>query len=141
MANVNNTVVNTVAIPTQPGRRGGTLRRGNPGNRGGKGRHSDKLREELRAVGARGIAKVVGPIIDADLVATLEEGGAIKVTPDPGLKLRAVDVALKYAIGPLQGVAEDVITDKLKATIALAHELLPDPEATVFVSRMRKIWK
>ena len=109
----------------QPGKNGGKLRRGNKGNKGGTGRPPNEIRRILREVGYGGIA------------AAIERGLKSR---DAATRLRALDLAFKYGLGPLQGVPEDVVTDRLRETIKAIHDALPEEQATLIVAKLRKIW-
>lgn len=52
------------AIAVMPGKNGGQLRRGNPGNKGGNGRTPDALRAKLREIGQKKGIKFLNDLMD-----------------------------------------------------------------------------
>jgi hypothetical protein len=58
----------------------------------------------------------------------------------PSDRMRAVELLAKYGIGLAQGIPREEVVAKLKASLDLLKAQLPDPEATLMIARMRKIW-
>jgi hypothetical protein len=117
-----NSVVNSV----QPGRNGGTLRRGNEGNRGG-GRPPEALRQDIRKAAPAAI-RILKRFMRAKDI-------------EPRLVLRAAEFIVSTSLPPLTGVEREWVTGRLRHTIEMLHEVLPDPEATLIIARMRKVWR
>lgn len=59
---------------------------------------------------------------------------------EPRLGLRAAEFIVSTSLPPLHGVDREQVTGHLRRTIEMLKETLPDPEATLVVARMRKIW-
>jgi hypothetical protein len=116
-----NSVVNSV----QPGRNGGTLRRGNEGNRGGR-RPPEALRQDIRKAAPAAI-RILKRFMRAKDV-------------EPRLVLRPAEFIVSTSLPPLHGVDREWVTGRLRQTIEMLKETLPDPDATLAVARMRKIW-
>lgn len=71
--------------PTRPGKHGGRLLTGNPGNKGGTGRPPDAIRATCR------------DSFDTR-IATLEQI-ADDTNADPALRIRAIEALAKYGLG------------------------------------------
>jgi hypothetical protein len=119
---------NSVIYSVQPGRNGGTLRRGNKGNKGGRGRSPEALRQDIRKAAPMAIQVLQRFVTN--------EGKDI----EPRLQLRAAEFVFTASVPPLTGVPRDEVIAKLRESLNLLREQLPDPEATLMIARMRKIW-
>lgn len=139
-------LVTSKGVPARLAPTGGLLQTGNPGNKGGKGRPPDKLRERLRNTVARRV-RVIREIADGEpnqrvqvavgsllgylhckscgeAVALAEgvDGKAeitVKISASPKDRIAALDFAAKYGVGTtdtLTVVSEDVST-RLRSTI------------------------
>jgi hypothetical protein len=112
-------------IPVQvPGPRGGILNRG--GTFRGAGRKPSKIRDALR--------------LSFEKRYRVWESIADDEKSQPGDRMRAVELLAKYGIGLAQGIPREEVVEKLKASLDLLKAQLPDPEATLIIARMRKIW-
>jgi hypothetical protein len=121
-------VTNSVTMSaTMPGRNGGTLRRGNPGNAGGTGQPPSAIREKLRGSFEKRV-KVLETIADDK-------------TADACDRIRAVDTMAKYGLGALQDVPADEVRDRVSATIDAIRGTVTPEVAELIFTKLRGIWK
>ena len=94
-----------------PKHRYGKLSQGNPGNKGG-GRLPDVLRAEMRLI-LSGQLSVLTDIAEGRAIRRMKvgkDGEEVEawVSPEPGDRIRALDVLAKYGLGTQQEVSADV---------------------------------
>lgn len=107
-----------------PGTRGGTLRRGNPGNKGGRGRAPSEIRAACREKFDK-------------LLPKLDRIARAKTSKDSD-KVRAIDVLGKYGMD--QSVSLVDVKACLRQTTEEIREFLPPDQAEVLLGRIRPIW-
>lgn len=99
---------------------------GVPGNAGGTGRPSSELRARLRGM--------------LDERVTVLEEIASRGDASDGDRIRAIDTMLRYSVGQLTGVPDEVVTDKLRATVAIIRSSLPAEQAAAVLDRIKAVW-
>jgi hypothetical protein len=110
-----------------PQHHGGAVYSGGvPGHRGGPGRPPSALRERLRGSFEQRIAV---------LEAIADDEGA-----EPQDRIRAIDTLAKYGIGTLREVSVERVRDRLRQTLEVLREELPNNQAIHLISRLREIW-
>lgn len=150
-----------------PGPRGGKLRVGNPGNRGGLGATPSELRARLRGTFAERV-EVLERI--ADGTPTVRTRVALKdLLPhvacpncgETGLvarqghesveveglqsasnrdRLGALELAAKYGLGQLREVSTENVRERVKQTLEVIRQTCPEDLATRVILAMRPIW-
>jgi hypothetical protein len=58
----------------------------------------------------------------------------------PGDRIRAVDTLAKYGLGQMVQVGIDDVRGRLRATVGLLRETLPEDEFTTLVHKLKEIW-
>jgi hypothetical protein len=58
----------------------------------------------------------------------------------PGDRTRAVDTLAKYGLGQMVQVGMDDVRGRLRATLELLRETLPEDEFTTLVHNLKEIW-
>lgn len=109
---------------TVPGRNGGRLRRGNPGNRGGRGRAPAEIRATCREK------------FDT-LLPKLERIAKARKSKDAD-KVRAIDVLGRYGMD--RSISIEDLKEALRLMTAEIYDFLPRDQADVLISRIRPIF-
>ena len=114
------------ALVPQP--HGGALYAGGVPGHDGKnaGRPPSALRERLRGS-------------FAERVTVLEE-----IADDPNLdpqdRIRAVDTLAKYGLGTIKEISAEQVRERLRETLQVIRDALPDEEAVTIINRLRGVW-
>jgi len=90
------------------------------------GRPPSAVREAMRLAAAQRVP-VLEAIADDAKVA-------------PGDRIRAVDTLAKYGLGQMVQVGMDDVRGRLRATLELLRETLPEDEFTTLVHNLKEIW-
>jgi len=90
------------------------------------GRPPSAVREAMRLAAAQRVP-VLEAIADDAKVA-------------PGDRIRAVDTLAKYGLGQMVQVGIDDVRGRLRATVGLLRETLPEDEFTTLVHKLKEIW-
>ncbi len=158
----------TVAVTVQPGLNGGTLKVGNPGNRGGPGSTPNAIRRKLRKMIAKRpgfLAEVMdgNPMVKTrirltDVLPEVEcpncgESGlapkegtdkdleiTVMVSASPKDRIAAYDTAAKYGLGTLKEVSVEQVRERLGQTLETIRAQLPPEQAETIVAALRPIW-
>lgn len=133
--------VTVPAVPTQPGRNGGTLLVGNPGNRGG-GRQPSAYRTLCREiVDRRQLLERLGKIASGEIGEIVEVPGGGKVYCETPVKEQrlATEALLAYGVGKAGSVSPEEVKERLRRTVELA-EGLPEEQRTPFLAALQAIW-
>jgi hypothetical protein len=109
---------------TVPGPRGGMLRQGNPGNKGG-----GRTPSEIRASARRRFDKLMPHLSKI----------ARKETAKDSDKIRAIEVLGR--IGMDRAISIEDIKAALKETNREIFDFLPRDQAEALISRLRPIWR
>jgi len=129
-----------------PQKHGGALLTGGlPGNSGGSGRQASLVREAMReALSSRVV--VLEDIADGRAIRRVKVGKTGEeveawVSPEPGDRIRALDVLAKYSIGVATDVTVDLVRDRLVQTIAAIRRGLPANLAAPLLAELQEIWR
>jgi hypothetical protein len=121
---------------------GALLTGGLPGNAGG--RPPSALREAMRtALSAR--LGVLQDIADGRAIRRVKVGAEgeeteLWVSPDPGDRIRALDVLAKYGLGAATDVTVDQVRERLGRTVEVIRRRLPAELSAAILNEMRTIW-
>ena len=63
------------------------------------------------------------------------------VSPEPGDRIRAIDVMAKYGIGVATDLTVDLVRDRLVQTIAAIRRGMPAKLAAPFLIELEEIWR
>jgi len=124
-----------VTVATMPGRQGGTLRRGNRGNRGG-GRLPSLVRQaSLKAFAQR--LPILKGIADG-VVVEIDEQGAYRVaSPTPRDRVAALKVLADLGLGAQVNAAD--VRERLTAQLQVIRSR-PTWTADELVAALAKVW-
>lgn len=64
----------------------------------------------------------------------------VRGSATPKDRVQAVEVLLRYGLGPLQGVATDDVRDRLGATLDIVQRQCPPETAARIINAMRAVW-
>jgi hypothetical protein len=127
---------------TRPGRNGGTLRSGNPGNRGGSGTVPSILRDQLRGSFASRIA-TLEQIADGEVVAKMkvaEKETEMMVSADVSDRLKAIDMLGKYGLGTVKEISVEAVREKVKETLRIIGEHTSPEQRVVIFRELQPVW-
>lgn len=121
-----------------------------PGNTGGKpgrsGRPPSALREALRESFEKRIP-VLEQIADGVAVVKVkvkgpdgEKESEALMSASPSDRIRAVDLMGKYGVGTVHEVSVDAVRARLRETIGVIRERLPQEKAAELIEALRAIW-
>ena len=75
----------------------------------------------------------------AERVTVLEE-----IADDPNLdpqdRIRAVDTLAKYGLGTIKEISAEQVRERLRETLQVIRDALPDEEAVTIINRLRGVW-
>jgi hypothetical protein len=155
------TAENSGGLPKVPQAHGGALLLGGvPGNKGGPGRPSREMREQLRERAAARyhvLEETADGVIRLPLTRTCEHCGKsptkrarrgrsdldpIELAAKSGDRLRALELMFRFGLGEQREVVDsESIRDSLRAQRKIIREILPEDVAEALLQRLRlEVW-
>ena len=127
-----------------PQEHGGSLQRGNPGNKGG-GRPRSVIREKLSGVMEEHGIGVLEEILTAsrEVTVTCDDCGheqKVKPPASDADRLRGVDIAGRYSIGTITQIDAEQVRAKLQLTIDTIDDLLTHDDAERLKAALQEVW-
>lgn len=132
----------TKGVSTRPGRNGGTLNSGNPGNRGGSGTVPSILRDQLRGSFAQRIG-TLEKIADGEVVAKVKVENSeteMLVSADVSDRLKAIDMLGKYGLGTVKEISVEAVREKVRETLRIVAEHTSPEQRAVIFRELRPVW-
>ena len=153
-----------------PGRNGGTLKRGNTGNKGGTGRPANEVRERLLESVRTHSPGVVDDIASgkpvqrarlrvADLVpfVTCANCGEheikandldamvaevdVEISASPRDRIAALEFASKYGLGPVKEVSVDSVRERVTDTLDIIQRHVSPEQYAAIVHDIEPVWQ
>ena len=130
-------------VPERPGRNGGALRSGNPGNSG-------RPRSLIRDAAARAFDEripLLCSIIDGEMLKrSYQPDGAaqptiLQVSADVGERIAAMRELRSVGLPTSREVTVESVRERLTETIRTIRESLPEDTAEGLIDRIEKAWR
>jgi hypothetical protein len=131
-------------VPMRPGKNGGQLQTGNPGNKGG-GRSPNEIRARLREAmdghfdTLEKIARGTIPLQTACNKCGWS-GESIELPTTASDQLRAIDQLLKYGVGVVKEASVEDVRERVAKTLDVIRRHCPAEQATTIVDALRPVW-
>lgn len=123
--------------------KGGLLRTGNPGNKGGSGTPPSLLREQLRGSFAERI-KTLESFADGTAVQKLKspDGTELQteISADISDRIKAIDMLAKYGLGTLKEVSVENVRERVQATLTVIRQHTSPDQAITIINALRPLW-
>lgn len=116
-----------------PQAHGGAIRRGNPGNRGGRG-----LRDAVRLAALEGAQQAVPKLVAMLNAGECEHCG--RSGSDEQTVARVSDTLLRYGLGQQKEISVEAVRNKVADTLDVIRRHAPPELAQIILAELRGVW-